>query len=699
MPSWPTERRLIGRRTSRLEAPDKVTGRAKYTADVNLPGLLYAVGLPCPYGRARVNGVDTSAAEGLPGVKAIQVLAGRGRELRLHGDLVAVAVAETEDQARDALRALRIDYEVLPHCVTAEDAMAEGAPMLLDRGNTRDDKPVERGDVEQGFRQAAAIYEGTFSCSIVTHACLETHGGAAQWDGQRMVVWTSTQSVSAAGEAVARATNTPQANVEVICEHMGGGFGSKLGFDREASIAAQMARQLGRPVKFMLCREIDQTTAGSRPSATARIRIGANAEGRLVAFESSGYGTGGIGSGAHFHLPFIYNVPNVRSTKVDVATNSGSARAMRAPGHPESSFLMESAMDGLAEKLGIDPVEFRRRNVGGGAWHEQLRLGAERIGWANRQPTGSQTGPFRTGYGCALTQWWGAGHDSNCRIAIHSDGQVELWCGTQDIGTGTRTAMAVVAAETFGLQPSDIQVHIGHSSYPPSGGSGGSTTIGGVASAARTVGEQLLAQLFEAVAPALGATPDDLEVVEGGLRRRSQPQRRLSWRDACATLRGRTISAEANRDPSLTAGGTQGVHFVQVEADVETGIVRVVKVVALQNCGSVVNRLTAESQVIGGVIMGIGMALYEERVLCRQTGRMLNANLEFYKLPGPSDMPDIDVILQDEPNRPVIGIGEPPAIPTAAAIANATANAIGARVHSLPLTPDRVLEALAAQEA
>lgn len=673
MASWPTERHVMGGNTPRLEGPDKVSGRARYTSDINLPGMLYAVALPCPHGRAQVVSLDTSNAARMPGVKAVAPLTGPGRELRLHGDLMVVIAAETEAQARDAVAAVEYKLEELPCVVTPEAAMAADAPQLHGQGNIRVDDPQVRGNVDQALQTAKAVYEGTFECAIATHCCLEPHGAVAAWDGDRVTVWISTQAVGRCGEGIARGLQISPAKVEVICEHMGGGFGGKLGLDREAVIAAQMAKQAGRPVKFMMTREIEQTSMGSRSSARATFKLAADANGKLTAFDGSGYGTGGIGQRAHFRLPFSYNVPNVRYQMTHVYTNQGSARAMRAPGCPESSFLMESAMDGLAEQLGLDPVEFRLRNVSG-AYLEQLRLGAERIGWSQRQPTGSQTGRHRTGYGCAITGWGGRGHDSNARVTIHGDGQVEIWCGTQDIGTGTRTALAIVAAETFGLQPEMIGVHVGHSTYPASGGSGGSTTIGGVSGAARAACEQALGQLRQRV----GQTP-----------------RQLSWADACARLQGQSISVEAPRDPSLTESGVQGAQFAAVEVDTETGITQVTKLVAVQNCGSLVNRLTAESQIYGAIVMGLGFALFEEKVMDPRSGRMLNPDFEFYKVAGPSDLPEIEVLLQDQPERGVIGLGEPPTIPTAAAIANAVSNALGARVHALPLTPDKVLAALA----
>ncbi|MBI2302276.1 MAG: xanthine dehydrogenase family protein molybdopterin-binding subunit [Armatimonadetes bacterium] len=695
MPSWPKERRLLGTRVTRLEAPLKVAGRAKYAYDQNLPGMLQTAVLGSPHGRARITRLDLEAARRMPGVKAVWTGGGPGRELRHHGEMIAAIAAETLDQARDAVRKIDIAYEVLPAVVTEEDSMAPNAPQLVREGNVNVRNNEGRGDVPQGFAAAKAVFEGTFRCRVVTHCCLEPHGAVAQWDGDRITVWATTQGIHDVKDGIANVFKVSPANIEVICEHMGGGFGSKFGLEHEAVVAASLARDAGRPVKLMLERENEQTTAGCRPSAVATIKIAADESGRLTAFDATTYGTGGIGGGAGFGLPFMYRVPAFGRKHSDVRINAGSARAMRAPGHPESSFLMESAMEGLAVKLGLDPLDLRRRNLPADSlWQKQLTLGAERIGWPERLPTGSQTGRLRVGYGCAVTGWWGGGHDSNARVAIHNDGQVEVWCGTQDLGTGTRTALAVVAAETFGLQPHDVLIHVGRASYPPSGSSGGSSTIGGVAPAVRTVSETVLGQLFERLAPALDAAPADLEVAPGVVRVKGKPDQSLSWKDACARLGAQGLSAEGAKDKSLAGGGCNGAQFAKVEVDVETGIVRVRKMVALQDCGLIVNLLTAESQVYGGVVLGIGYALYEERVLDRDSGRMLNPNLEFYKLAGPGDMPEIEVIMQDLPERQVIGLGEPPTIPTASAIAGAVHNALGVLVPSLPLTPANVLAAL-----
>lgn len=692
MPSWPQTRRTIGQSTPRLDGPAKITGSAKYTYDQNPPGLCYAVVLCAPVGRGRVTKMDTTKAAALPGVKTIQVQRREGQEFRYHGDYLAIVVGASEAQARDAARAIEFAYEPLPAVPDEVAGMAPGAPAVVEQGNLKPAEPQTRGDVDQAFAAAAAIYEGEFRVHVKAHTCLETHGAVATWNGDQVQVWSSTQGVSGVREQVARFLRVSPANVEVICEYMGGGFGSKLGASEEGRAAA-LSKEVGAPVKFMLDRELEQTSGGCERSSMGRIKLAADAQGRLTACEATSFGTGGVVGNADVRLPFTYRAPNVRAQHTNVSVNAGPMKAFRAPGHPVMAFIMETAMDGLAEKLGMDPVVLRKRNVpDGSVWQQQLDLGAERIGWSTRPKTGSETGRFRRGLGCALGSWGGRGHDSNARMVIHADGTVEIFCATQDIGTGSRTVLAIVAAETLGLQPTDITVHIGHGSYPSSGSSGGSTTIGGISAAARTVSEQAVAALFEKIAPGLGVAAADLSIVPGGVQPKGAAL--VPWKRACGLLGPNTISVEANRDAALMGSGTNATQFAEVIVDVETGIVRVQKIVALQDCGMIINRLTTESQVIGAVIMALSEALFEERVLDPNTARMLNPNMEFYRVPGPSDIPEIEVHLQDQPERGPIGIGEPPAIPATGAIANAVANAIGVRVTTMPLTPDRILTAL-----
>jgi xanthine dehydrogenase YagR molybdenum-binding subunit len=424
---------------------------------------------------------------------------------------------------------------------------------------------------------------------------------------------------------------------------------------------------------------------GNRPSTFQKIRLGATADGKLQAFELENYGTPGIGSGGVTEgasgdvgvpAPFIYRVPNSRVKQASVAVNAGSSRAFRAPSHPPASFGMESIMDELAVKLGMDPVELRLKNDPSEVRRKEYQLGAERFGWKEKyKKPGSSPGPIKTGVGCAGATWWGGGgKGTQAEAQVNPDGSLEIRCGSQDLGTGTRTVIGLVAAEILGLKPEQILVRIGDTRFPHSGGSGGSTTAASVSPAIYDVCAQALAELQKqtGVADARGE----------------------NWGAACKKLGVNPLVVSGKWVEGLSSGGTGGVQFAEVEVDTDTGFVKLKRITCVQDCGLVVSKLTCESQANGGIIMGIGYALYEERVMDRRSGVVLNPNFETYKLAALADMPEIDLVLLDMPERGVIGIGEPVTIPTAAAIANAVANALGVRVNSLPITPARVLAAL-----
>lgn len=697
--SWPSERRLLGERITRVDGPVKATGRARYAFDVNRPRMVYGKILRSPHAHARVVSIDTSAAEAAPGVVAVLEVAEAGGRVRYHGDGVAAVAAETEARARDARDLIEVEYEVLDHVSTEEEAMAPGAPQVHEDGNVNVGRLDERGDLEAGFAAAEAVFEGTFRMEVETHSSLETHGVVAEWDGDDVTVWASTQGVHSVKDGLAGYLEIPATNVHVITSVMGGGFGSKLSPSLEDGVAARLARLADRPVKLMLERDEEHLDSGNRPSAVAWLRAGADAEGRLTAFEADTYGTGGIGRGANFPLPYIYATENDAATRrqhANVYVNGGNARAMRAPGHPQGSFVMEAVMDELANRLGMDPVEFRKRNLAADSlWHEQLDRGAAEIGWADdwHPPGDPSPGPIKRGLGCAISVWGSGGGGTQATCTIHPDGSVVMTTGTQDIGTGTRTVVAIVTAEILGLEVDDVTVQIGQSDYPYSGGSGGSTTVPSVAPAVRVTAGLALEQLFERIAPGLGVEASELEAGVGEIRVAGGGGA-WSWREACRQLGTRPVEVNGEWQPGLSDRGVNGAQFAAVTVDTGTGIVTVDRLVGYHDCGLVVDELTAESQVNGGMIMGIGYALFEERVLDPQTGRMVNADFERYMLPGPSDMPEFGTHMMDTPERGVLGLGEPPTIPTAAAIGNAVANAIGVRVRSLPITPDKVLAAL-----
>jgi xanthine dehydrogenase YagR molybdenum-binding subunit len=404
-------------------------------------------------------------------------------------------------------------------------------------------------------------------------------------------------------------------------------------------------------------------------------------------------------------MPYVLNIPNQRKQHVAVLTNMGPARAWRAPNHPQGCLVTMGALDDLAAELNMDPLDLLLKNLDltqrAQVYRDELMIAADLMSWkANWHPRGKGgDGPVKRGLGVSIHTWGGRGHDSNCALTIASDGSVDIKMGTQDLGVGTRTAILAVAADTLGIPLEKIQLNIGDNQYPASGGSGGSTTIGGVAPATRRAAVDALHELFAKVAPALNAKPEELESVGGKIRVKSDPGRSLSWSQACAKLGTQSIQVVGkNPGPGdLNGSGVGGAMMADVSVDTETGIVKMNKMVCVQDCGLVISMKTAESQCRGAMIMGIATTLYEEKVMDAVSGRMLNPNMEFYRLAGYGDVGELVVHMmtgKGHDERGPIGLGEPPTVSPMASIANAVANAIGVRVPFMPITPDRVLVAL-----
>jgi len=704
--SWPEKPTLIGTKITRLDGLAKASGRAKYPSDTLPEGTLFAVMLYSPHAHARIKSIDVSAAEKMPGVKGVVAIAKADTTLRYHGDDIAAVAADTEERARDAVRAIKVEYEVLPHVVTEPQAMAPGAPEIVKGGNVRKGRSQDKGKADEALSKAEVIVEGTYGVPVITHVCLEPHGLTAKWESaDKLTVWASTQAVQVVAGELADAFQIPVANVTVLTEVMGGGFGSKFGADVWGRTAAELAKSTGKPVKLFLDRVQEHLSGGNRPSASGTVKLGATKDGKLVGLIADTRGTGGSRGGSNFPLPYVYDVPASSRTHSEVFVNGGGARAMRAPGHPQGCALMEAAMDDLAEKLGMDPLEFRLKNLNPGDFHTpiyeaELKIGAELIGWgAKRKPRGRNgDGPIRRGFGVALHQWGGGGTmDKKVSCTITADGTVELKSATQDIGTAARTVLAIIAAEVLGLKPTDVVSNIGNSTFPPGQPSGGSTTTPSMAPPCLDAATKARDALFAKIAPALGATPADLSLKGGQLHIQGKPS--ISWKEACRKLGTATVSEVGSAAEGLASTGVGGCQFVEVVVDVETGVVRVKKIVAVQDSGLIIDRLTWDSQVYGGVIMGLNYGLFEERIMDPGTGVMLNPDMELYKLAGASDIPEIVVHAyepDDQKARGVIGIGEPPTIATAAAIGNAVSNAIGVRVPEWPMSPRNVLNALAA---
>jgi len=697
--AWPAadERRLIGTRVNRLDGPDKSTGAAHYSRDVKRPGMLYAKLLSCPHAHARITRLDVGPAEAMAGVATVKVIQREGTEIQwAHDEIVAVA-AETEEIARDAIRAIQVEYELLPHFLDWPDLSA--AP------ETKPGEEETAGDADTAMAAAEVRSKGRYGVATITHCCLETHGQTSEWRGDELTVWASTQAVSGVPGQIGEAIGVPAANIRCITPHMGGGFGSKFGPDRWGIVCSELARETGRPVKLFLERDQDQAVAGARPGYEAEIELGATKEGDITAWISSSWGSGGPAGAGAPPLPYVWKFPNQKVKHTSVATHTGPARAWRAPNHPQACFLTMAAIEDLAAELGMDPLDLFLKNIGktgqlAPVYEAELKKAAELIDWKARwHPRGETPGPVKSGLGLSLHTWGGRGHASNCEVVIYPDGLAEARLGSQDLGVGTRTTIGLVLAETLGIGLGDVKVSLGDSRWPASGSSGGSTTVGGVTSSTRRAAANALDKLFEEAAPYLDAAPDQLEAVDGTIRVRSAPHRSLTFKQAAAKLGVHPVDATgAQPGPTnLIDSGVGGVQMAEVSVDVETGIVRVERVVAVQDCGLVVNLKMAESQVYGAVIMGIGYSFGEERVFDPGTGRMLNPNMEFYKLAGIGDIGEIVVHMMTGPGydeRGVIGLGEPPVISPGAALANAVANAIGVRVPHLPMTPERVLAAL-----
>lgn len=706
---WPEagERKIIGTRVSRIDGPAKSSGEAKYTYDINRPGLLFAKIYRSPYAHAKITAVDTSAAEKLPGVKTVYVIQGVGKEIQWAGDEIVVVAAESEEIAQDAVRLIKVEFEQLPHLVNEENLNQAGDQAKAAGGE-------KAGDPDKAFSDpSVVISEGYYGISTITHCCLESHGATAEWpDPNNLKVWISTQNVSGLpgefGKALrGQSIDLKDNNVETICNYVGGAFGSKFSADRWGILCAQLAKTTGKPVKLMLERDMELEVAGARPSTFAKIKVAATKDGAIVAWDSQSWGTGGPGGATMPPLPYVLSqIPNKVTRHTSVSTNTGPARAWRAPNHPQAAVLTMGALDDLAAKLNMDPLEFFSKNAGlagerGEIYRQELQKAAELIEWQkNWHPRGDKTpGAIKRGLGLSMHTWGGRGHNSNCNVSIHPDGSVEVALGSQDLGTGTRTVIAVVAAETLGLPVEAIQVEIGDSKFPPSGASGGSTTVGGVSASTRRGCVDALDQFFAAVAPSLGSTADKLEAVGGRVQVKGDSSKSLTWKEACAKLGVKTIQTTGKNPGPCKLGdsGVGGVEMADVSVDIETGLVKINKMVCAQDCGLVIDLKTAESQCYGAMIMGITYALFEEKVMDEQTGRMLNANMEFYKLAGIGDIGELVVHMMTGPGydeRGAIGLGEPPVISPGAAIANAVANAIGVRVSTLPLTPDKVLAAL-----
>lgn len=713
-PSWGPKdaHTVLNRPIRRVDGPAKVSGQAKYTHDVRVPGMLYGAILYSPHASAEVVSMDTGPAEKMDGVKVV-VRFTRRPVIQYEGQPLAAVAAVTPEIAEDAVRAIKVEYKKLPHAVTPQQAIAPDAPQVFKgtpggeqiKGNVRPGETNgDRAATEAAFKTCDAVVEREFLITMQHHACLETHGMVVDYrGGDTATVYASTQGTFTIPGEAAEDLGLKQQAVTSIAEYMGGGFGSKFGIDIPGAIACALSKKAKAPVKMMLTRTHEFLTAGNRSGAWQKVKAGATKDGTLVALSAQQYMLGGTAGGSQAGLPYIYEAKNGHHEIATLHTHQDGSRAFRGPGHPQASFPMETLMDDLAYAIGMDPIEFRKKNTPDPAYHRQLDRGAKEIGWERRPKTpggGPSYGPhnaLKRGMGCACATWGGGG-EPECQVDVFitRDGAVAVQVGTQDLGTGSRTYTAAIVAEELGLTVEAVETRIGRSTYGAANASGGSATTASLAPAVKVAAYNARTALLAKVAPALGVKPEELEARGGKIYAANDPGKALTWKQACATLGMAGLTAHGEWKADLAGDGVHGAQFAEVEVDIETGHVRVLKMVGVQDCGLCMNRLATESQMNGGMIQALGYALYEQTVVDAATGNMLNTSMDEYKLPGCFEMPELVPIIDDGDTRNVvIGMAEPAIIPGHSAIANAVYNACGVRVTALPITPDKILDGLA----
>lgn len=709
-PGWgPNDKHtLLNHRLTRVDGPLKVSGAAHYTYDVRLPKMLYGRILRCPHAHARVKKFDSSAALAIAGVKAI--IQAPLTEFRFAGSPVAAVAAITPEIAQDAARAIVVEYEILSHVVNARDAIKADAPGVLPRDPKKPDEnnvrlQQKQGDaqkVEAAFAGCDAVIDGEYLTPRIHHACLETHGMVVDYSGgDSATVYATTQGTFTIPADAANALGLPESAVTATVQHMGGGFGSKFGIGIEGMLACKLSKETKAPVKLMLNRHDEFVMAGNRSGSWQKIKAGAKKDGTLVALQATQYRLGGVGQGSQAGQPYaVYRAGEFYREVYSLHTNEDSSIAMRAPGHPQASFAMESLLDELAYKIGMDPVAFRKKNMRDEVYHRQLDRAGREIGWEKRNATpGGGVGPRKRGMGCAAGTWGGGGNNQ-CKVdvTVSRDGAVLVAVGTQDLGTGTRTYTRAIVAEELGLQIKDVVEQIGNSKLGGANASGGSTTAASLSPSVKDAAIKTRLALAEKLAPLLGnVKPEEITFSGGNV---TGGGKSLAWKQACAALPAAGVTAHGEWRQDLQSRGVHGVCFAEVEVDVETGKIRPIKMVQVQDGGLPLNRLTMESQLNGGMIQSLGMAFWEGRVMDSQLGLQLNPGFIDYKLPGCLEMPEFVPLIDDDDKREVvIGIAEACIIPSLGALANAVFNACGVRVRELPITPDKILMGLTRRDA
>lgn len=741
---------VVGKSLPKVDAIEKVTGTGKYTVDIQLPKMLYGKILRSPYPHAKILKVDTSKAEKYPGVIATltiedvpRVLHGAGpapyymqdeytidEKVRYVGDKVAAVAAVSEEIAEEALELIDVEYEVLPAVFDPEKATKADAPSIhgTDLNLALPVIEIGSGDIEKGFKEADYVFEDEYKTPPVQHCCLEPHVSVASWDlSGNLTVWSSTQGPFRIRSVLARALQIPVGKIRVIAPHVGGGFGSK-GTHTYEDVCAFLAKKAGRPVKLECARDEVFTASCIRHPTIYKLKTGVKKDGTFTARQAKAYfATGAYANAGPIVVAYtgdnfacMYKCPNVKFEGYCAYTNTEVAGAFRGFGDPQTFFAVELQMDTIAEKLGIDPMELRLKNhiragtkmsdglfVTSCGLSECIEKGAEAIGWNEKRKWPKTGDKKKRGIGMALgihkSGVKPGAEMSSAFIRINEDGTINLLTGTVDVGQGSKTALAQIAAEELGVRLEDVNVTAGDTAVTPYDEKGAigsrQTYVGG--GAVKKAAADAKQQLLEKAAKMLEAAVEDLEVRDRRIYVEGAPETGASIAEVVmfsqfgepenTVILGRGSHSPSGKAPYFMA------QFAEVEVDIETGQVKVLRIVAAQDVGFAINPLALEGQIEGALAMGCGYALTEE-LLQGPNGKILNDTFLDYKIYSAMDMPKMETIIVEsiDPTGPfgAKGAGEGACVPTAAAIANAIYNATGLRIKEIPITPEKILKAV-----
>jgi xanthine dehydrogenase YagR molybdenum-binding subunit len=733
---------LIGQPLDRIDGLLKVTGEARYAAEFPEARLAHAVLVTSTIASGAIASIDASRAQALPGVLLVMTYqnaprlpnggkstlappAGRrlsllqDNQIHYNNEPVAVVVADTLEHATDAAHQLRITYQSTPATLDFVQAKPNGHAPDKPQGRTTD---TQRGSFEDGMRSGTVHVDAVYTTPIEHHNPMEPHATMARWDGPQLTLYDSTQGVSGAAQAVAKTFGMPASDVRVISPFIGGGFGCKGSSWSHVSLCAMAAKQTGRPVRLVLERPQMFGPVGARPRTEQHFVIAAQRDGTLTAMRHDSIShTSMIEDWTEtccMVTRMLYAVPNQVTTHRIVPLNVGTPTFTRAPGETTGSFAIESAMDELAVALQMDPLALRLKNYAeadpqenkpwsGKSLRECYQIGAEKFGWSRRTsaPRSMRNGNTLIGMGMATATYPANRSEAAAIARILPDGSAMVASGTQDLGTGTYTVMTQVAADALGFAPESIHFALGDSSLPKAPGSGGSQSAASVSPAVREAATQARNQLIalalaDTASPVHGIALDDITVENGWVVSRSQPTRRDPAAAIIARSGGKPIEATSTVKPGdekqKYSLHSFGAVFVEVHVDADLGTIRVPRVVGVYDVGRVLNQKTARSQLMGGIVWGVGAALQEETSLDTRYGRFTNANLAEYHVPVNADISSLDITFIDRPDPyinslGVRGIGEIGITGVLAAIANAVYHATGVRVRDLPVTLDKVM--------